>query len=134
MKLWNSYGSEHSANLVMIGHFKDAGGAEDAKDLIEEMQAFMGNAEIPDGNDRYEDTVREFLRKIEFYSVGPSEMDQLRYAFHVEQKGAKVIITTDEIEVSALMKLLFDKGAKIEIYSAHEHSGTGHGRDTSSAE
>ena len=134
MKIWNSYGSEHSANLVMIGHFKDAGAAEDAKDLIEQLQAFVGTSDVAEGDERYDDTVRQFLRGIEFYSVGPSEMEQFRYDFHVKHQDDKVVITTDEIEVSALMKLLFDKGARTEIYSAHDHSGTGHGRDTSSQE
>jgi hypothetical protein len=37
------------------------------------------------------------------------------------QKGAKVVINTDEIEVSAFLKLLIDNGAKVEVYSAHDY-------------
>jgi hypothetical protein len=131
MKVWNSYSSEHSANLVMIGHFKDAGAAEAVKDLIDELQAAMSTSEIVAGSDRYDDEARKLLTRLEFYSVGPSELEQFNYDFHVKLEGNDVVITTDEIEVSALMKLLFDKGARIEVYSAHEHSGTGRGRDTS---
>ena len=132
MKVWNSYGSEHSANLVMIGHFEDAGTAEDAKDVIEELQNFFCAAENEPETDRYSDQTVELLNRLHFHSVGPAELEQFRYDFRVKHEGDKVVITTDEIEVSALMKLLFDKGARIEVYSAHKYSGTGHGRDTTS--
>ena len=44
MKIWQGYGSEHSMNLVMIGHFKDAGSAVKAKELIDSFTEFV-NAE-----------------------------------------------------------------------------------------
>ena len=37
MKIWFGYGSEHSANLVMVGEFIDAGGAEKAKQVINDL-------------------------------------------------------------------------------------------------
>jgi hypothetical protein len=36
MKVWFGYGSEHSANLVMIGEFKTAEDAQTALDLLNE--------------------------------------------------------------------------------------------------
>jgi hypothetical protein len=41
MKTWNSYGSEHSANLVMIGKFKNAASAEKAKEAIDLITDYM---------------------------------------------------------------------------------------------
>ena len=35
MKIWHQYGSEHSANLVMIGHFEDATEATKAKEILD---------------------------------------------------------------------------------------------------
>ena len=35
MKVWNGYGSEHSMNLVIVGHFKEVRDAEKAKELID---------------------------------------------------------------------------------------------------
>ena len=35
MKIWYQNGSEHSANLVMIGHFEDAANATKAKEIID---------------------------------------------------------------------------------------------------
>ena len=37
MKLWYGYGSEHSMNLVMIGRFKDAVAAAQAKRVIDAL-------------------------------------------------------------------------------------------------
>jgi fructosamine-3-kinase len=37
MKIWYHHGSEHSANLVMIGHFEDATEAEKAKEIIDAL-------------------------------------------------------------------------------------------------
>lgn len=35
MKIWQGFGSEHSMNLVMIGHFEDARSARGAKEAID---------------------------------------------------------------------------------------------------
>ena len=44
MKIWNSYGSEHSANLVMIGSFKDAASAEKLHKSIEMVRGMAKQA------------------------------------------------------------------------------------------
>lgn len=122
MKIWNSYGSEHSANLVMIGKFKDAASAEKAKAIIDEITQFMANN--PDDHrraDRYSDDALGLLQKVDFYSVAPAELEQFIYDVSVELRGDQVVITTDEIDVSAFLKLLIDKGARVEVYSAHDY-------------
>jgi Family of unknown function (DUF6375) len=50
MKIWNTYGSEHSANLVMIGKFKDVASAETAKAIFDEISGV-----VVDSNEFYED-------------------------------------------------------------------------------
>ena len=37
MKIWQGYGSDHSMNLVMIGHFKNPKDAEETQKLIEQL-------------------------------------------------------------------------------------------------
>ena len=37
MKIWYQHGSEHSANLVMIGQFEDATEATKAKEIIDAL-------------------------------------------------------------------------------------------------
>lgn len=119
MKIWNAYGSEHSMNLVMIGHFRDTGAAEAAKDAIEELQQFFRDNE-PDGH-TYSDGVIEKLSKLKAHSIGAAELEQFRFDYSISTTKEKVIITTDEVDVSALWKVLIDRGAKVEIYSAHDY-------------
>lgn len=122
MKIWIGYGSEHSANLVMIGTFKDAASAENAKTAIDEITDFIANN--PDDHreaNRYSDGVLAILQKIRFHSIAPAELEQFLYDVHSELKNNQVVITTDEVDVSAFLKLLIDKGARVEVYSAHDY-------------
>jgi hypothetical protein len=129
MKLWTEYGSEHSANLVMIGTFKDATTAKQVKDkidaLTEQVQKEMddkGGSKYPN---RFSDEMMKLLEKVRFHSVGPGELEQFAYDANVAEMNGKIRIDTDEIEVSAFLKLLIDNGAKVEVYSAHDYSSEG---------
>ena len=70
MKTWNSYGSEHSANLVMIGKFKNAASAEKAKEANDLITDYMtsGNTDRA-SSDRYPDGLMDLLQKVGFYSL-----------------------------------------------------------------
>ena len=129
MKIWNSYGSEHSANLVMIGKFKDAASAKEAIAIIEKITEFMANTDDDhEDADNYSDAALDFLKTVKFYSVRPAELAQFRYDINSERKNDQIVITTDELDVSAFLKLLIDKGARVEVYSAHDYPNTGEGR------
>jgi hypothetical protein len=129
MKLWNSYGSEHSANLVMIGKFKDAASAEKAKAIIDEIIGFMIKSDDDHrGADRYSDSALALLKKVEIYSLGPAELEQFIYGIRAELEDAKIVIKTDESEVSAFLKIMIDKGAHVEVYSAHDYPDAAEGR------
>src|SRR5438093_503385 len=129
MKIWNSYGSEHSANLVMIGKFKDAGSAEKAQAIIEEIKEYMmQSGDDHRDADRYSDAVMELLKRVNFFDVRPGELEQFTYDVSCRREGDRVTITTDESDVSAFLKVLVDKGARVEVYSAHTYPGTGEGR------
>jgi hypothetical protein len=120
MKIWTDYGSEHSAKLVMIGTFRDTASAEEAKELIDEITHFITDSgDNYENASRYPDGLMKLLEKVGFYSAGPAEFDQFRYEIDSELKGDKVVITTDEVEVSAFLKLLVDRGARVEVYSSH---------------
>ncbi len=132
MKVWYGFGSEHSTNLVMIGRFKEARDAEKVKEvldrLIEQVSAepdvYQRDA-IP--QDRYfSDAMLELLRAASVYSLGPTELEQFSYDARVRVKGNEVVVTTDEVDVSAFIKVLLDKGARIEVYSAHDYPDTGY--------
>ena len=123
MKVWNGFGSEHSAKLVMIGRFKDAGSAEKAKAKIDEISRFCeDNREDVRRTERFSDNVMELLSKIKFFSVTPGELEQFTWDVDVEVKGNQVVIKTDELDVSAFMKLMIDMEARLEVFSRHDYA------------
>jgi hypothetical protein len=126
MKIWRSYGSEHSMNLVMIGSFKQVADADEAKMLIEGLTEIARNEPMRSFHDdpkesRFSAEALEFFRTSKVHTIGPSEIEQFNYEVHVEQKGASLVLTTDESEISGFLKLLIEKGAKVEVYSAHDY-------------
>ena len=128
MKTWNNYSSEHSANLVMIGKFKDVSSAKAAKEAIDEIEKFVMDQNSLEGTKRYSDEVMDLLRKLNFYWVMPGELDCFRYDIRSELQGDSIVVTTDETEIAALLKLLLAKGARVEVYSAHDYPNTNKGR------
>ena len=125
MKIWFGYGSEHSANLVMIGRFKEAGDAAKAKQVIDQLTEQVsadvqaGLMEINGRTDRFTDGMLALLRQLEIYSIGPTELEQLAYDVTVKVEGDRVDVRTDELDVMAFLKVLLDEGARVEVYSAH---------------
>jgi small ligand-binding sensory domain FIST len=126
-KVWYGYGSEHSSNLVMIGRFKSAEKAAKVKETLDSLakqQAEDGHASSAltgDQSDEFTDDMLNLLREASIHSIAPHELEQLNYAVNVAAKGTEVVVTTDEIEVSAFLKILIATGAKVEVYSLHDH-------------
>ncbi|WP_328842915.1 DUF6375 family protein [Streptomyces sp. NBC_00258] len=134
MKAWYGYGTEHSMNLVMIGRFEDATAAERAHAVIKQLTTALqaeeetGRLTVGEPNDRYSDEVLKLLSDLNIHSIGPRELEQFLYDLDVRRDGDSIVVTTDETDVQALLKVLLDKGARIEVYSAHDHPGSGYGR------
>ncbi|MFN2533023.1 MAG: DUF6375 family protein [Pyrinomonadaceae bacterium] len=129
MKIWNSYGSEHSSNLVMIGTFKEVASAKRAEEIIDEMTSFMADSE-DDHEDaiNFSDLALTLLHKVRVHSLRPAELAQFRYDVRTERSDNKIVITTDEYDISGFLKILIDEGARVEVYSAHLNPDTGFGR------
>lgn len=134
MKIWYQHGSEHSANLVMIGHFEDASEATKAKEIIDAISKQVtddqqkGTLVVGSPSERYGDEMLDLLVRLNIGSIGPGELEQFSYEVTVRAEGNKVIVTTEELDIAAFLKVMFLRGARIEIYSAHDHPDTGHGR------
>lgn len=134
MKVWNGYGSEHSMNLVMIGHFKEVPNAKEAKALIEQLtEQVLGETDIqrsePSPQERrFSDAMLKLLDSANLYTVGPAELEQFIYDVRVKIEDNKVVVLTDEVDVSAFLKVLIEKGARVEVYSAHHYPDTEYGR------
>ncbi len=127
MKFWNAYASEHSMNLVMIGKFKTVHDAQAAKRLIDQLTAQVtaeSGAYLPDSErheTRFSETMGQLLNESRLYSLDPTELGQFELDVEIKVQDTQVVITTDEVDVSAFLKLLLDKGARVEVYSAHDY-------------
>lgn len=133
MKIWYQHGSEHSANLVMIGRFESATEATKTKEIIDALTQQVaedqsnGTLTVGSPSERYGGMMLDLLGRLNV-SIGPQEVEQFTYEVSVKVEGNKLVLTTDEIDISAFLKVLFLKGARIEVYSAHDHPDTAHGR------
>lgn len=122
MKIWKSYGSEHSSDLIMIGKFKSVHDAEEAKELLDSL--FIGLEKLIEYNldaDRFPEKVRSFLHSKKIYTLQPQELNQFLLDIRMSLAGDTIKITTEEHDISALQKILFDHGAKVEIFSGHDY-------------
>lgn len=134
MKIWYQHGSEHSANLVMIGHFEDATEATKAKEIIDKLTKQVledqdkGALVLGSPSERYGDAMLDLLGRLNVASIGPRELEQFLYEVSVKVEGSKMILTTEEDDVSAFLKIMFHRGARIEVYSAHDYPDTEYGR------
>ncbi|NNC02725.1 hypothetical protein HJC10_07645 [Corallococcus exiguus] len=133
MKIWYQHGSEHSANLVMIGHFENASDATKAKEIIDALTSQVAedqaNGTLTEGSlsDRYGSAMLDLLGRLNV-SIGPQEVEQFAYEVSVKIEGNNLVLTTDELDISAFLKVMFLKGARIEVYSAHDYPDTAHGK------
>jgi hypothetical protein len=134
MKIWYQHGSEHSANLVMIGHFENAADATTAMEIIDALTKQVADEQsagtLTEGNSsaKYGDGMLDLLAKLNVMTIAPSELEQFVYEVSIKLQGNDLILTTDEFDISAFLKVMFLKGARIEVYSAHDYPNTSHGR------
>jgi hypothetical protein len=133
MKVWYQHGSEHSANLVMIGHFENVAEATKAKEIIDALARQVaedqsnGTLTVGSPTERYGNEMLDLLARLNV-SIGPQEVEQFAYEVSVEVKGNDLVLTTEELDISAFLKVMFMKGARIEVYSAHDYPDTAYGR------
>lgn len=134
MKIWYQHGSEHSANLVMIGHFEEAADATAAKEIIDALTKQVvedesnGTLALGSPTDRYGNEMLDLLGRLNVASIGPQEIEQFAYDVNVEIDGSDLFLTTEEFDISAFLKVMLLKGARIEVYSAHDYPDTAYGR------
>ncbi len=129
MKIWRGYASEHSMNLVMIGRFKSVSDAEAAVELLERLTEAVRKEDEqrpqpakPGGFRRFSAAVSKILHEAGEYSVGVEELEQLAYYdTRVGKKGAELTVRTDEADISIFVKLMLSRGARLELFSAHDY-------------
>ncbi|WP_444926940.1 DUF6375 family protein [Microbulbifer sp. TRSA002] len=121
MKIWNSYGSEHSLNIVIIGRFKEEHEAEAFEKLTDKVTRFLNdNSEFDVEADRFDRKTLDFLNKENLFSLTPQQLVHLLYDVHVSRHNKEIHINSDD-DVNAFISLLIHKGAKVEVFSAHDY-------------
>lgn len=131
MKSWYGFGSEHSANLVIIGTFETDKDAANAESFLNEWAELAREKEPAANADKTEPEILDLFVKKDFMSWPvPADSHALIYDFGVEREGKRLIVTTEESDFAAFLKVMLQWGARIETYSAHAHKGTGYGRRT----
>jgi hypothetical protein len=129
MKIWHGYGSEHSMNLVLIGQFKSVDDAKKTKEVIDLLtEKLTDKIEVGNTRERYSEDMLSLLEEVNIYTLRPLELEQFLHDTRTQLEGDKLILTTDESEVSAFIKLMIDSGAKIEMFSAHDYPDAEYGR------
>ena len=129
MRIWQSYGSEHSMDLVLVGTFETVSGAEAALERMEALKA-LAEAEWSDDDwrhrdERMPDTLTDELVKLKLYEMGRSDVDIYAYEHSVERKGSTVRVWTEESEVQGFLKVLIHLGARVEVFSRHHWNEDG---------
>jgi hypothetical protein len=128
MKIWFGYGSEHSFNLVMIGHFADAMKARATADAIERLRRLAhekfdaGELDLGDGPPRFPEELLAVLRELKIYSFAYSDPPQLLLDCDISVRDSDVVLKSDDIDVAPFLKVMLQNGAKVELYSAHDFS------------
>ncbi len=109
-------------NLVMIGHFKSEDDAKKTQEIIEKLSVELsGKIDIGTNQENFGSEIRDILKAADCYFLSPGELEHFLYDTHTRVEGDKIILETDETEVSAFFKLMMYKGAKVEVYSAHHY-------------
>jgi hypothetical protein len=129
MRIWRSYGSEHSMDLVLVGTFETVSGAEAAIERMEALKA-LAEAEWSDDDwrrqdERMPDTLTDELMKLKLYEMGRSDVDIYAFEHSIERKGSTVCIWTEESEVQGFLKVLIHLGARVEVFSRHHWNEDG---------
>lgn len=111
----------------MIGRFADAEQARAVEEAFRQITEQASSdteeafANLRDPDSRFSDEMLELLGKLKSYSLGPVDVEQFRYEYSLERRDAVISVHTEELDVQGFLKLMIDKGARVEIFSAHEH-------------
>ena len=121
MKIWFNYGSEHSLNIVLIGHFKKAVDAKAFEQDLENLKQFLQeNPKYEFNILNFDSSTKEYLAREQIAFLSPEQLDQILSYEVLKRDGAKIEVTSDEL-LDGLVSWIVMKGAKVEIFSLHDY-------------
>src|ERR1700743_3585335 len=118
----------------MIGHFKDATEAAKVKEIIDTLTEQVaderkeGRLVLGSPSERYGEEMLDLLMRLNIGSIGPGELEQFAYDVKVKVDSNKIVVTTDELDIAVFLKVMFLRGARIEVFSPDDHPNAGDGR------
>lgn len=123
MRIWRSYGSEHSMDLVLVGTFESAALAATAQERMEALR-ILAEAEWSDDHwqrpdERMPRQIIDELAKLSLYDMGRYDVDIYALDHTVTRDDAVITVTTEESDIQGFLKVLLNVGARVEIFSRH---------------
>lgn len=125
MKIWQAWGSEHSYRLVMIGKFEDVKTAEQAARIMTRLQEFAPELIDQDWEtpgERYPDGLHSLLEELKVWDMTRDEVEGMGYDFSISRDGDQIEITGSDISIQGFVKLIINKGGRVEIFSRHNET------------
>lgn len=121
MKIWQSYGAEHSMDLVLIGTFKNESDAQQFYEMINLLSNFLKDNDHEFNGLTITDSEMEYLYDHKLYFLNHSMyLDQMLNEFSMELEGNKVRISSEDY-LDAFILAMLHSSAKVEIFSRHDY-------------
>jgi uncharacterized protein DUF6375 len=110
MKIWQSYGSGHSARLTVVGEFANVDNATFARAVVEDFVNGAWEERYPDVS-AFHAAWKDRLSGVQFLGPNQSEFDMgIDNGCDVEQKGTTVTVSgIRSAEIGGIIKLMLLK-------------------------
>jgi len=129
VKIWTGFGSEHSYRLVLVGHFQNESDAVIVEERYEQLQELgaeeVGNANWDEPAPGFSKELYERLEEAGALNLSRPDIEGFAYIEGIHREGKTITCHTDDAELQGLLKIMFDQGARVEIYSSKHWSPDG---------
>ncbi len=122
MKIWQTFSSEHSAKVKIIGRFDTVEATRDAAGLFNRLRGIQENSDGRDASDLWTE-LAEACRQSDLTDFTPADAPQLKLFQAIYPAGTEIRIETGATEIQALLKVLIRYGARIEIVTRARDDG-----------
>ena len=112
----------------MIGRFATPEDASVAERELQELSDFIVSAfdyEEFDENPMsvlLDGAIRKYLERLRLHIFSAEDIETLGREHHLTRRGQEIEIRTDEWDVGGFLKFMIHKRARIQMYSAHDHT------------
>lgn len=131
MKIWYGYGSDHSANLVLIGKFKSEADAEHVlkriHDIMEKASSDLSESIIGpwDRNEQISEEMEAKIRELKIHGLSPNDLAEFALMnCWPKQRSNELHFRTDDTEIGGVIKFMVHHGARVEVYCAYDHASS----------